>query len=68
MSMAYSMEQCEASVTIPLNPMEPWMATAIGNELDDTIDQTAHFTLASLCGSRLADTAAMPIVPFPVRY
>jgi hypothetical protein len=35
------MEQCEVSVTIPLSLEEPWMATIIGVELDDTIDQTA---------------------------
>jgi hypothetical protein len=38
MSMARSMEQCEVSVTIPLNPMKPSMATVIGIELDDTVD------------------------------
>jgi hypothetical protein len=55
-------------MTIPLNPMEPWMATIIGIELDDTVDQTAHFALASLCGSRLADTTVLPIALFPFRY
>jgi hypothetical protein len=68
MSVAHGMEQCEVSVTIPLNLMEPWMATVISIELDDTVDQTAHFTLTSLCGSRLADTAVMPIALFPFRY
>jgi hypothetical protein len=68
MSMAHSMEQCEVSVTIPLNPAEPWMATVIGVELDNTVDQTTHFALATLCGSRLADTAAMPIAHFPFCY
>jgi hypothetical protein len=32
------MKQCEVSMTIPLNPVEPWMATVIGVELDDTVD------------------------------
>jgi hypothetical protein len=68
MSVAHSMEQCEVSVTIALDPMEPWMATIIGIELDDTINEMAHFTLTSLCGSRLADTTAMPIALFPFRY
>jgi hypothetical protein len=40
MSVAHSMEQCEVSVTIPLSPEEPWMATVINVELDDTVDQT----------------------------
>jgi hypothetical protein len=68
MSMAHSMEQCEVSVTIPLNPREPWMASVIGIGLEDTVKQTTHVALTSLCGSRLAGTAVMPIVLFPVRY
>jgi hypothetical protein len=67
MSMAHSMEQCEVSVTIPLNLIEPWMASVIGVELDDTIEQTSKVTLTSLCRSRLADTIAMPIAHFLVR-
>jgi hypothetical protein len=68
MSMAHSMEQCEISVPIPLNLTEQWMASVIGVELDDTVEQTTQVTLSSLCGSRLADTATMPIALFPVRY
>jgi hypothetical protein len=68
MSMAHSMDQCVVSMTIPLNPAEPWIATVIGVELDYTVEQTAHVTLTSLCWSRLADTAAMPITLFPVHY
>jgi hypothetical protein len=53
MSMAHSMEQYEVIVTIPLNPAEPWMATVIGVELDNTVDQTTHFAIReTLCGSR----------------
>jgi hypothetical protein len=68
MSVAHSMEQCEVSVTIPLSPEEPWMATVINVELDDTVDQTTQVTFASLRGSRLTDTTTMPITLFPVRY
>jgi hypothetical protein len=50
-------------VTIPFNPTAPWMATVIGPELDDTVDQLAQVALTSLCGSRLTDTAAVPIDP-----
>jgi hypothetical protein len=67
MSMAHSMDQCEVSVTIPLNLTETWMAYVIGVELDDTIEQTAQVALTSLCGSRLADTTAMSIALFLVR-
>jgi hypothetical protein len=68
MSMAHSMEQCEVSMTIPLNPTESWMATIIGVDLDDTVEQTAQVALTFLCGSRFADTAAIPIALFLARY
>jgi hypothetical protein len=67
MYMASGLDKCEVSVMIPLNPAEPWMGTVIGVELDDTIEQTAQVALTSLCGSRLTDTAAMPIAFFPIR-
>jgi hypothetical protein len=68
MSMAHGLDQCEVSMTIPLNPAEPRMATVIGVKLDDTIEQTAQVALTSLSGTHLADTATMPIVLFPTRY
>jgi hypothetical protein len=68
MSAAHSIEQCEVSVTIPINPEDLWMATVIGIEQGDTIDQMAQVALASPYGSRLADTAATPISLFPFCY
>jgi hypothetical protein len=53
-------------MVIPLNPMEPWMATVIGVELDETVEQTTQVALTSLCESRLADTVVMPIALFPI--
>jgi hypothetical protein len=44
------------------------MATVIGIELDDIIDQTAQIALTSMCGSCLANTTAMPIALFLIRY
>jgi hypothetical protein len=64
MSMAHGQYKCEVNVVIPLNPMEPWMATVIGVELDEIVEQMAQVALTSLCETRLADTAAMPIVLF----
>jgi hypothetical protein len=52
---------------IPLSPTEPWGATIVGVELDDTFEQTAHVALTSLCESRLNDTTAMPISLFLIR-
>jgi hypothetical protein len=54
-------------VVIPLNPTESWMATIIGVELDETVEQTAQVALTSLCETCLADTAAMAIVLFLIR-
>jgi hypothetical protein len=66
--MAHSMEQCEVSVMISIRPEEPWSVIVMGVELDDTINKTAHFALASLCGSRLADTTATPFTLFLFHY
>jgi hypothetical protein len=63
MSMAHGQDKCEVNMVIPLNPMEPWMATVIGVELDETIEQTAQVALTSLCESCLA---VMPIALFPI--
>jgi hypothetical protein len=38
MSMAHGLDRCEVSVTIPLNPVEPWVGTVISVELDDTVE------------------------------
>jgi hypothetical protein len=64
MSMAHGQDKCEVNVVIPLNPTEPWMATVIGVELYETVEQTTQVALTSLCETRLADTAAMPIALF----
>jgi hypothetical protein len=66
-SMAHGQDKCEVNVVIPLNPMEPWMATVIGVELDEAVEQMAQVALTSLCESRFADTAAMLITLFPIR-
>jgi hypothetical protein len=55
-------------VTIPIRPEERWSVTVMGVELDNTVNKMAHFALASLCGSRLDDTAAMELVIFLFRY
>jgi hypothetical protein len=66
MSMAHGQDKCEVKVVIPLNLIEPWMATVIGVELDETVEQTAHVALTSLCETCLADTATMSIALFPI--
>jgi hypothetical protein len=58
----------EVSMTIPIRTEERWSVTVMGVELDNTVNKMAHFALASLCGSRLADTAAMELALFPFHY
>jgi hypothetical protein len=67
MSMAHGHDKCKVNMVIPLNPTEPWMATVIGVELDETVEQTAQVALTSLCETRLTDTVAMPIALFQIR-
>jgi hypothetical protein len=66
MSMAHGQNKCEVNVVIPLNPTEPWMATVIRVELDETVEQMVQVALTSLCESRLADTITMPIALFRI--
>jgi hypothetical protein len=65
LSTLHSLEQCKVSMMIPINPEDPWTTTITSIKLYDTVDQTAEVALASLCGSRLVDTAATPITLFP---
>jgi hypothetical protein len=65
--MAHGQDKREVNMVIPLNPTESWMTTVIRVVLDETVEQTAQVALTSLCGSRLTDTATMPIVFFLIR-
>jgi hypothetical protein len=56
------MDQCEVSVTIPVNPTEPWLGSVIGSKPDTGVELMAHIALTSLCEDCLAATAALPIV------
>jgi hypothetical protein len=61
LSTAHGMDQCEVSVMIPFDPMEPWLGSVIGSELDTGIELMAHIALISLCEDHLTATAALPI-------
>jgi hypothetical protein len=63
LSVVDGLDICETSVTIPLNPVEPWMATVVGSDPDTTVEKTAHVALTS-CESHLTATTAMPITLF----
>jgi hypothetical protein len=63
-SKAHGLDVCEVILTIPFNPVEPWMGTVIDSKLDNTIEQTTLVALTSQCESRLIATTKMPIVLF----
>jgi hypothetical protein len=67
LSTAHGIDQCEISVTIPFDPMEPWSRSIIGSEPDTGVDLMAHMALTSLCEDCLAATTALPIVLLPIQ-
>jgi hypothetical protein len=62
LSTAHSMDQCEVSVMIPFDPMEPWSGSAIGSEPDTGVELMVHIALTSLCEDCLTTTVALPIM------
>jgi hypothetical protein len=67
LSTAHSMDLCEVSVMIPLDPMEPWSGSVIGSEPDTGVELMAHIALTSLCEDHLTATAALPIALLPIQ-
>jgi hypothetical protein len=67
LSMSHGMDQCEDSVTIPVDPMELWSGSIIGIEPDTGVELLAHKSLTSLCEDRLTATVALPIALLPIQ-
>jgi hypothetical protein len=67
LSRAHDLDRCEASVTIPFDPTEPWSGSVISREPDTGVEMMAHITLTSLCEDHLTATAALPIALLPIR-
>jgi hypothetical protein len=65
--MPYGLDVCKVSVTIPFDPIEPWMGSIIGSEPNTVVKMMAHVTLTSLCESRPATTAALSIALLPIQ-
>jgi hypothetical protein len=61
LSMALGLDVCKVSVTITIDPTEPWSGSIIGSEPDTTVEMMAHTTLTYLSESRLAATTALPM-------
>jgi hypothetical protein len=64
---AHDMDQCEVSVMIPFDPMEPWSGSIISSEPDTGVELMAHITLTSLCEDRLAAAAELTIALLLIR-
>jgi hypothetical protein len=67
LSMTHGMDQCEVSVTIPLDPMESWSGSVIGSEPDTGVELMAHIALTSLCEDHLVATTTLSIALLPIQ-
>jgi hypothetical protein len=67
LSTAHGMDQCEVSVMIPFDPMEPWSGSIIASEPNTGIELMAHMAVTSLCEDRLTATAALSIALLPIQ-
>jgi hypothetical protein len=61
------MDQCEVSVTLPFDPMEPWSGFVIGSKSDTSVDLMVHMALTSLCEDRFTATVTLPIALLPIQ-
>jgi hypothetical protein len=67
LSRVHDLDGCEVSMTIPFDPMQPWLGSVIGSEPDTGIEMMVHIALTSLCEDHLVATAALPIALLPIR-
>jgi hypothetical protein len=67
LSRVHDLDKCEVTVTIPLDPVHPWLGSVIGSEPDTGVEMMAHIALTSLCKDRLTITAVLPIALLPIQ-
>jgi hypothetical protein len=67
LSRVHNLDMCEVSVTIPFDPVCPWLGSIIDSEPDTAVEMMAHIALTSLCEDHLAATVALPIVLLPIQ-
>jgi hypothetical protein len=64
--------RCKVHVGIPAHPsdldMTAWSTTALGDNLDDTLERAAHQALTEFCECHLPGLASIAIAMFPVMY
>jgi hypothetical protein len=66
LSRVHDLDRCEISVTIPIDPVNPWSRSIIDSELDTDVEMMAHIALTSQCEDRLTTTTALPITLLPI--
>jgi hypothetical protein len=66
LSMAHGMEVCEASMTIPIDPLEPWSRSIVASKTNTVIEMMAHATLTYLSERCLTAIAAPPNALLPI--
>jgi hypothetical protein len=66
LSMAHGVKVCEARVTIPIHPSEPWSGSIFSSRPDTAVEMMAHTALTYLSESRLTATAALPTALRPI--
>jgi hypothetical protein len=66
LSKAHGLDRCEVSITIPIDPAEPWSGSVIDSEPNTDVKMRAHIALTSLCEDCLTATTALPIVLLPI--
>jgi hypothetical protein len=62
---------CEVHIDILTHPSDPsmtaWFTTAMGDDLNDTLDRAAHHALMEFCEHHLSDLNGTVVALFPVR-
>jgi hypothetical protein len=65
LATTHGRDQCEVSVTIPFNPIEPWSGSIMGSEPDIGVELMVHIALTSLCEDHLIATALQHFLSSP---
>jgi hypothetical protein len=68
LSRVHDLDRCQVSMTLPFDPVHPWLGSIIGSEPDTGVEIMAYIAQTSPCKDRLVATAALPIALLPIRY
>jgi hypothetical protein len=66
----HGLQCCEVYINIPSHPVfldgSLWSTWAIGADMDDAMEKTAHMALTALCSQKLAATTCTPNSLYPI--